>query len=385
MMLLPGLSLGVIRRFYFLGGINPLQSIPLELQLSAALNTDEFDGLLIDQPYDYKSIFISKILPDESNPRFFPSVIISDLHAYQLVTRKLSKGQLIALYDAKDKVAIGKSCLVNCFTPSTQEWKKANRSIESILDLARNVAVSEIIQVPTIYPEHNGTYRVLTGHRRFFAMVYANGINGAAYFKVYNEKPILPKTKQFQENASREDLPQYGKLQAFQDAMLEVETLSTSRIRLGKKQLTVRETANMLGVSMGAYDNYNVLVRYPAVIDAYNNGNTLPFLKMKNIVLTTEANYKKKKGLALLSNVHKRAINAEIKLLLQGDKPAKNAEVKPYKIGAIKSPQVLKQLLTANVTQLDTGVDWESLDWESSSDVNQALSLVLGYLERQAQ
>lgn len=273
-----------------------MQSIPLELQLSAALNTDEFDGLLIDQQYDYKSIFISKILPDESNPRFFPCVIISDLHAHQLVTRKLSKAQLVALYDAKDKVAIGKSCLVNCFTQNTQEWKKANRSIESILDLARNVAVSEIIQVPTIYPEHNGTYRVLTGHRRFFAMVYANGINGAAYFKVYNEKPILPKTKQFQENASREDLPQYGKLQAFQDAMMEVETLSTSRIRLGKKQLTVRETASMLGVSMGAYDNYNVLVRYPAVMDAYSNGNTLPFLKMKNIVLTTEANYKKRKG-----------------------------------------------------------------------------------------
>lgn len=362
-----------------------MQSIPLELQLSAALNTDEFDGLLIDQPYDYTSIFISKILPDESNPRFFPSVIISDLHAYQLLTRKLSKGQLVALYDAKDKVAIGKSCLVNCFTQGTQEWKKANRSIESILDLARNIAVSEIIQVPTIYPEHNGTYRVLTGHRRFFAMVYANGINGAAYFKVYNEKPILPKTKQFQENASREDLPQYGKLQAFLDAMQEVETLSTSRIRLGKKQLTVRETANMLGISMGAYDNYNVLVRYPAVLDAYNNGNTLPFLKMKNIVLTTEANYKKKKGLALLSNVHKRAINAEIESLLQGDKPAKDVGVKPYKIGAIKSPQVLKQLLTANVTQLDTGVDWESLDWESASDVNQALSLVLSYLESQAE
>lgn len=362
-----------------------MQSIPLELQLSAALNTNEFDGLLIDQPYDYKSVFISKIKPDESNPRFFPSVIISDLHAYQLATRKLSKGQLIALYDAKDKVAIGKSCLVNCFTHGTQEWKKANRSIESILDLARNVAVSEIIQVPTIYPEHNGTYKVLTGHRRFFAMVYTNGINGAAYFKVYNEKPLLPKTKQFQENASREDLPQYGKLQAFQDAMQEVETLSISRVRLGKKQLTVRETANMLGISMGAYDNYNVLVRYPAVMDAYHNGNTLPFLKMKNVVLTIEANYKKKKGLSLLSSVHKRAINSEIKSQLQGDKPAKNFVEKPYKIGSIKSPHALKQLLIANVTELNTGVDWESLDWESPSDVNQALNLVLGYLEKQTE
>jgi len=362
-----------------------LQSIPLESQLSAALNTDEFDSLLIEQPYDYKSVFISKIKPDESNPRFFPSVIISDLHAYQLATRKLSKGQLIDLYDARDKVAIGKSCLVNCFTQGTQDWKKANRSIESILDLARNVAVSEIIQVPTIYPEHNGIYKVLTGHRRFFAMVYANGINGAAHFKVYNEKPILPKTKQFQENASREDLPQYGKLQAFQDAMLEVETLSISRVRLGKKQLTVRETANMLGISMGAYDNYNVLVRYPAVMNAYHNGNMLPFLKMKNIVLSIEGKYKRDKGVTLLSNAHKKAINSEIKSLLQGDKPAKNFVAKPYKIGSIKSPHVLKKLLSANVTELNTGVDWESLDWDSTSDVNKALNRVLGYLESQAE
>ena len=359
-----------------------LNTISLEHEIKSHIRENP-DKFLQEQLYDYKSIFLNKIYPDDTNPRFLPAVFMSDEHAYQVVAKKLSKKQLVNIYDAENKVIIGKSCIVNCCKYGSHEWAKANTSIESILDLAANVAMSEIIQVPTMFPIANGNFQILTGHRRFFAMIFAYGVNGAAHFKVYRHKPVLQKTKQFQENASREDLPQYGKLRAFQDAMLEIGILSNSRKALGSKALTVKDTANILGISMGSFDNYNVLTRYPCIIDAYENGYSISFVKMKKITLKIENDYKNKNDKQLLNINDKKSINSEIANFLN-DEP--NSEVKKparpttYKLEKIQSPNTLKQLLTVNIMELDTGINWETIDWNDPIVVNNTMKEIVAYL-----
>ncbi|WP_199609992.1 ParB/RepB/Spo0J family partition protein [Flocculibacter collagenilyticus] len=358
--------------------------VSLEQEMASALRNEGSDTLFIDQPYDYKSIFLNRVFPDKTNPRFLPAIIMSDRHAYQVATRQLTKKQLIEIYDANNKVLIGKGCAVNCCEYGSLDWKKANESIESIIELADNVAVSEIIQVPTLFPIADGNYQILTGHRRFFAMIYAHGADGAAHFKVYDDKPLLQKTKQFQENASREDLPQYGKLRAFQDAILEIELWSTTRKRMGGKGLTVKETASTLGISMGAYDNYNVLTRYPVVIEAYENGNVLPFVKMKKMVLAVESEFKAETDKTLLNVADKKQINGRLAKLLNGeaaDKP-KPSSVSGYRFKPVSSANSLKTLLSSNVMELDTGVEWDALDWQDKNAVNKALTSVVEYLNK---
>lgn len=367
-----------------------MKKISLEQELSSVLNSKNSEDFLKEQLYEYKSIFLNRVFPDVSNPRFFPAIIMSDQHAYQLVTKQLSKQQLINIYDAEDKVIIGKSCIVNCCKYGTNEWGKANITIDSIIELGDNVAVSEIIQVPTIFPTEDGNYQILTGHRRFFAMLYTNGVDSAAHFKVYNSKPILQKTKQFQENASREDLPQYGKLRAFQDALLEIETLNISRKRIGKKALTVKEIASTLGISMGAFDNYNVLTRYPFVIEAYENGNSVSFVKMKKLILKVESEYKEEHQLTKLSITDKNAIDNEIKKYFNdeedGISSTKVSRAKAessknqYKFESIESPYVIEKLLKTNVCELECGVDWSSLNWSNPEDVNESLKELLKFL-----
>jgi hypothetical protein len=356
----------------------------LEQKLTAELNRMDFSKILIEQPYEYKSIFLNRIQPDQKNARFFPAVIVPDQLAYQIATKRLSKAQLIERLDCRDKVVIGKSCILNCFHSSSFDWKKANASIASIIELAANVSVSELIQVPTIYPLDDNSYQLLTGHRRFFAMLYANGIDGAAHFKVYNQKPSLPRTKQFQENASREDLPQYGKLQAFQEAILELETLSAMRQRTENKGLTVREIASLLGISMGAFDNYNVLTRYPAVIEAFQNGNSMPFIAMKRIVLTEEQRIRKKTGQTILNVEHKRTVNKRIQDILNNIKtPVTVEKKKRYRLGTVESPELMKFILTENLLELDCGIDWNQVDWELPKAVNEAFEHVLNYIKEQ--
>lgn len=360
-----------------------MNSVSFEQELAVVLNSKHADSFLKEESYDYKSIFLIRIVPDSTNPRFFPAIIMSDQHALQLATGKLTKKQLLAIYNAEGHVLIGKSCVVNCFKHGTEDWKKANASIESIIELAANVCVSEIIQVPTVYPVDNGCYQILTGHRRFFALIYATGVNGAAHFKVYANKPVLPKTKQFQENASREELPQYGKLLAFQDALFEIETLNNVRRKTGRKPYTVRETANILGISMGSFDNYNVLVRYPSVRTAYENGHSLPFVKMKKIVLETERQYREENQCRVFNINDKRNIDQLIKDTITGGKDSR-AVNKSFKINGIESVDGLKLLLQSNLLELVSEVQWEQLDWSNKESVNGALQIILKYLNDQS-
>lgn len=350
--------------------------LKLEQQLVSTLNHNE---RLHSETYDYQSIFLSSVQPDENNGRFLPAILIEDEHAKQFTARKLSKKQLIDIYQGKEHVLIGKSCIVNCFKYDSHDWKKANQTIESIIELGENILVSEVIQVPTIYPLNNGKYQILTGHRRFFALVYANGYDSAAQFKVYSNKPLLTKVKQFQENSSREDLPQYGKLQAFLNALGEIDTLNSARLKVGKKKYAVKEVAANLGISMGAFDNYNVLTRYPSVIKAYETGLSLPFVKVKKVVLNVESEYKVKHGKTIFNISDKRNISELIMDILKNEKKSVIVS-KIEKTKNIKSLSTVKTTLSSNIKDLDTGIDWNSLDWEDQKSVTEALDSVILHL-----
>ncbi|MCF2857600.1 hypothetical protein L1286_08970 [Pseudoalteromonas sp. SMS1] len=335
----------------------------------ATLNSSE---QLHSENFEYKSLFLNFILPDETNARFLPCVFIENEHAKQYQERRVTRKQLIDLYDANYKVIIGKGCILNCLEHGTHNWKKANQTIESIIELGENIAVSEMIQVPTVYPVGDSRYQILTGHRRFFALLYTFGIDCAAQFKVYEERPLLYKVKQFQENASREDLPQYGKLQAFISAMNEIEGVEQAKLKIGKKKLTVKDKAKHLGISMGAFDNYNVLTRYSDVVKAYEDGLCESFIKVKKIVLGCEVEYKVENNKTVLSQKDKECIASRISAKISA-KHGRDRREKAYNLPKITQPKALKKLLFSNANHLDSGVDWDALDWTDHDEINGAL------------
>ncbi|MDK1288834.1 hypothetical protein [Pseudoalteromonas umbrosa] len=331
---------------------------------------------LHSENFEYKSLFLNSIAPDETNARFLPSVFIENEHARQFTERKLSKKQLVDLYDAEGQVIIGKDCIVNCLKYASSDWKKANQTIESIIELGENISVSEVIQAPTVYPLDGNKYQILTGHRRFFALIFTYGLDHAAQFKVYDSKPLLYKVKQFQENASREDLPQYGKLQAFLSAMHEIDGIDQARLKIGEKKMTVRDKAKNLGVSMGAFDNYNVLTRYSEVIQAYEKGLSASFVKVKKVILECEQNYRELHDKKVLSLGDKRQIGEQIVARLSGKNTASKTS-KTYHLKKISQVDVLKKLLFMDVSTLETDIDWTSLNWEDHDQVNKALESLL--------
>lgn len=360
--------------------MNPIRYDQL---LVSSLNNEQ--KKLESETFKYQSIFLSSIVPDETNARFLPAVLIEDEDALLFVKRKISKSELIKMYNATDQVILGKSCIINCLKYNSSEWKKANKTIESIVELGENISVSELIQAPTIYPVDDGKYQLLTGHRRFFALVYANGYGSAAQFKLYESKPLLTKVKQFQENASREDLPQYGKLSAFLSAVQEIDSLNNARLRVGLKRLTVKEKAATLGISMGAYDNYNVLTRYPCVAKLYLAGLSLPFVKVKKLILSIETNYKETNGKNVLNITDRNAISEEIENQLLNNRPKTKPAKLKFRVKALTSPKAVQTLLSENILKLDTGIKWDNVDWDSAEQVSKVLNSVVDYIEKQSQ
>jgi len=337
---------------------------------------------MYDEPFIYQSVFLSLIVPDVTNPRFLPIISIEDHDAKLFISRKITKNQLVKMYDAENHILLGKGCIINCLKYGSTDWKEANKSIESIIELGTNIGVSELIQVATIYPISSSEFQILTGHRRYFALIYANGYGSAAQFKIYKSKPLLTKVKQFQENASREDLPQYGKLAAFKDAILEIELLNDAKLKLGFKKLTVKKIATSLGISMGTYDNYYVLSRYISVMEAYKSGMSLSFIRAKKIVLDIESEYKKKNSKLVLNFTDRDNINSLIKSsLFSGRKPNKIIDELKFKIEPISSSNTIKRLLTTNIMELDCGVDWDSIDWDDHRSVLDTMTTVIKYLE----
>jgi len=355
-----------------------MRELTLEhLLLNAVNNKEELNT----ESFNYQSVFLNSIVPDISNPRFMPAKFIDDAHAKLFIQRKHTKKDLVQIYDAEDCVLIGKSCIVNCLKYGSSDWHKANKTIESIIEIGENIAVSEVIQVPTIYPVSESLYQVLTGHRRFFGLIYANGYGSASQFKVYSKKPLLGKIKQFQENSSRADLPQYGKLTAFLDALAELDALSTARLKVGKKKLTIKEVANLLGISMGAFDNYNVLTRYSCVVTAYEDGLTFSYIRTKKIILKIEHQYRAEKDKKVLNATDKKEISAQILKVLSGG-TTKKVSNKSYNFGAITNPMSIKKLLTNDMSTLLIDVDWDNIDWQDSSSVNDIMTKVVDFFER---
>ncbi|WP_199609997.1 ParB N-terminal domain-containing protein [Flocculibacter collagenilyticus] len=354
-------------------------------QMIATLNTSNESLLNADQ-HTYTALFISCVNPDVTNARFFPATIIEDHHAEQFAQHKLSRQQLINIYQAEQTILIGKSCMINLLDSQSIERKKAQKSIDSILELSENIKVSELIQAPTVYPISESRYQILTGHRRFFAMIYAFGVNVAAQFKVYEQPPLLKKTKQFQENSSREDLPQYGKLAAFLSAKDEIETLSLANKQIGLKAITVSEMASMLGISMGAYDNYNVLTRYPSVLQAYENGMAHPFIKIKKQVLSIEQEYKTAHNKKVLNATDKKTINLMIKDILSGvnitTKTPQAVHHGNFGFDHIITGQTVKKLLTINVLNEIKNINWKSINWDDNHQVTEAVKKVITHLQK---
>jgi hypothetical protein len=351
-----------------------------EALLLSAINNGQD---LHSEKFDYKSTFLNCIEPDRENARFFPAIMVSDADARLFIERKISKRQLAKSYDAEEYVLIGKSLLINCLKHGTPDWNKANSGIDSIMELGSNILESDLIHAPTIYPlDSSNHYRIVTGHRRFFALLYANGSDSAAQFKVYSTKPYLLRTKQFVENASREDLSPHGKLQAFSNAMFELEGLNNVRLRISEKKLTVRDSATKLGISMGAFDNYNVLTRYPSVITSYENGLRQTFMKVKKIVLDTEAKYRLLHDKKQLNIGDKKTISSQIDDILNGNIIEQQSVSEQVKIKSIQSPKIVKTLLESNILEMDIGIVWDDIDWESAKEVKNTVNFVIDFLHK---
>jgi hypothetical protein len=135
-----------------------LSNLSLTQKLVSGLKQTAGNCIPCDDAFSYQVLFLNHVLPDETNFRYFPAIIIHDEHADLFEKRLLTKRQLVDIYKGEGHVLVGKSCFINCLKHDSPEWRKVNKYINSITELVNNIALSDLIQVPTIFPLEDGTY-----------------------------------------------------------------------------------------------------------------------------------------------------------------------------------------------------------------------------------
>jgi molybdopterin converting factor small subunit len=131
---------------------------------------------------------------------------------------------------------------------------------------------------------------------------------------------------------------------------------------------------------MGTYDNYNVLTRYSSVLKAYESGLSWSFMRTKKTVLQVESEYKERHKKIKLNITDKNNINDTINNCLTGRKNTLSSNVK-YKFKPINTASTIKKLLLTDISKLDINIDWDNIDWNNRSIVNDLLSKVVDYIE----
>lgn len=99
-------------------------------------------------------------------------------------------------------------------------------------------------------------------------------------------------------------------------------------------------------------------------------------------MLAVEAEYKTQYEKTILNITDKKHINNEIQVRLSDKKPVEQV-IKTFNVKPIRSPKTIKTLLTTNIMAIETGIDWDSIDWENHATVSKILSSVIDFLENE--
>ncbi|BEI26076.1 hypothetical protein NMR92_001431 [Vibrio cholerae] len=354
---------------------------------------------------------ISSVSPDPKNARDFP------------VIRPTAENMFLAQPDnaGLPYVVMDKGEILNKTDVNHPLYKHIEKQIEEIILLAEQIRDGGGIYQPIEVYRIGGTdYRIVFGHRRFYAVVYLLGWDSVWPFQVHRQKPKSPKLRQFAENNSRSDLAVHEKISAFRMAYEEIIEDKT-------RELTKTDIMKLMGLNRTNFYRYLAYTRFPFIYDVAKDGIDFVNVRiLEDAIKTVEKAFDQddeeelekqvKKSLAQLfinasKPVPKYLIDSELVEDDKGDglnvlstetpetnevqndvnqsenvRETRGRKAKYYVPPRIKNTNAVKTLLTSDVTKMNIeGINWEGIDWEDRAQVNQCLEATIKALEEMMQ
>lgn len=322
---------------------------------------------------------IASISPDSENAREFPVVKPSGEEMF--ISQEKNKN---AAY-----VVLDKGIIENKTPEDHPLYGHIQKQVEEISLLAKQIKSSGggLYQSIEVYRVGGTDYRIVYGHRRFYAVVFLVGWDGTWNFKVHRNNPKFPKVRQFVENNSQSGLAFYEKLKAFKMAYEEITSADAN--------LSSDQEMEALGIKRSSYYELRKWIQYPILIETCRIGYDIVTRRSISEIFTRNPDLDEgtlKLELATLFRANHRSIpeflgiklDAKNETQSHGNNTQRNRirRNKFFKAPKIKSSYAIKKLLTSDVTQMDIeGIQWDTVDWEDREQVNECLDKTIKALE----
>lgn len=339
----------------------------------ASTKSEIHDEPLFNSGAFFDLVLLEYIRPQLDNPRYLP-------------IKSTQSGIASDLATLEDCVVCEKGILENRLNIDNPRYDEIKREIESIKDLANSIKQNGLVQPITVWRGNTTSYPIIAGHRRYYAICFLYGRLAKIRTKIFPDKPKNVNVLRHIENFARKDLSSADSIRSYHAAMKELnDDLVEITSAIKRKDFVT----NILGISAPQYYRFEKLTEYyNDVLPLLDNGCLLTVESSRLDIIQLEKEGGKEKViqyLNYLSSSRKHVTLEEYRLITNKDE-----SVKP-KVGARKKfiflPKVdtsnsgaIFRLLKEDITKLDTGIDWDTIDKADAVEIERALKVVIEVL-----
>jgi ParB family chromosome partitioning protein len=332
-------------------------------------------GPVVDTIYRFESVLLDYLQPNPKNPREF--LILS------------------ASNDNSDKkgVSFTKGDFTIHCQKSDPDYKSIVHEVEQIIRLAKQLEKEDLIQPITVWQRSTSNYPIISGHRRYCALIFLFGVLTPVKIKIYNEEPAHPSTLTFIENNQRKSLNPLGLITSFTQAYNEL----TSDSSVPK---TSSNLIQHLGMSKTNYYRYKSITEFlPVVTPLLEREGVISFKELE-WVLNQIKNFEVIKRDKLLDLFVKQKLKNPsldskkvITTIIDSHDNEAAVSVTPSQKGRkskyFQFPKVMltekesiERLFKEDVTKIDCGVDWKSINFGDASEVKAAFEKLITHFTK---
>jgi ParB family chromosome partitioning protein len=259
------------------------------------------------------------------------------------------------------------------------------KEIEAIKGLADSIKSNGLVQPITVWRGNTSNFPIISGHRRFYAISYLYGRMVKIKAKIYPEKPKNVHILRHVENFSRTDLSASDSLRSYSAAIMDLEgELANISAAVKRKDIVTHQ----LGLSQAQYYRFEKAMNYyEALLPILDSGYISSIKNVNNDVLKLEKDGGPEKVIQFLDYVSGNCKYLTVEEYLSKNnketpKPKRGPEKRFISLPKIKAnqSQAIVRLLKEDITELDTGVDWDALDMSDPKALENALIQVIKVL-----
>lgn len=319
-------------------------------------------------------VLIDYVRPQEDNSRYLP--IISN------------SGNKSDTSELTNCVVCEKGLIENRLDIENPRYDEIEREISKIRLLADSIKNNGLVQPITVWRGNTSNYPIISGHRRYYAIVYLYGRMAKFRVKIYPEKPKRVRILRHIENFSREDLAPSDTLRSWNEALDDL-TVELSELKNATERLDL--VTKILGVSKSQYYRYEKLAPYfETVVPLMDRGILTSIDELYTDFVKLEKQGGKEAVLKYLTEASNAGSKVNIDAFVNALGGTPEPEVKAKRgrektfisLPRVKANQsdAIFRLLKEDVTQLDTGVDWANLNRNNPKEIEQAIKSIIDIL-----